>query len=609
MHPDSSAGSLEDSDGIGSSDHSHVPRSSDDFQEEKAELEWILAQPEISRSASLVRFLSFICSKYFEGELKEIREHTIAVQALGRKESTFDSHDDPIVRVTARTLRKKLQLIYHSDGRNRELQIVLPLGRYVPQFVHAADAGAGAALLTEGPNTELMPAEASFVSTESEIAGNDEDAASHERPSVKRTFTLLGQWRGLFKIAAMILLACVIFFGGYFLGRHGDQDQHPVRDSLKWGDPIWSDEFDGAAHQLPDSSKWGYDLEDQGGLANGDRVAFCSPADKRSKECDPHKPNAFQDGAGHLVLRAQKNANGTWTLVRLTTKAIKNFQYGRIEARMKLPVGAGLWPSFVMVGEDKDTVGWPACGSMDVVENVSLTPSSNGLGPTMIRATLHGPRYFGSNGLWHDFRLPNGGRVDDAGFHTYGIIWSPDMVQFYVDDPSNVYVVHDASELPEGGTWVFDHPFFLTLGLAVGGDWAGHPTAATPNPADMVVDFVRSYKIPRVQAPNIAWQQVPVKAGSSAASTISLRSPSYAGRVHLSCATDTPTTSCSLATSIVNFSDTLSQEDTITLSTSSFTERGRVVASPGRYKVTITATTISGDRSSLTVPFEVKSVE
>lgn len=149
------------------------------------------------------------------------------------------------------------------------------------------------------------------------------------------------------------------------------------------------------------------------------------------------------------MLRAERSANGSWTSARITTRGLKTFQYGRIEARMKLPVGTGLWPSFWMLGADFGTAGWPASGSVTIVENVSLTPRSNGLGPTMIRSTLHGARYFGGNGLWRDFKFPNNLRVDDGSFHTYGIIWSPGMIQFYVDDPANIFFVQDASDLPK----------------------------------------------------------------------------------------------------------------------------------------------------------------
>jgi beta-glucanase (GH16 family) len=608
MHLDAPVGGSEDSKVVVSAKEQRLTPTSQDFLEERVELEWALSHSEISRSASLVRFLTFICNKYFDGESKDIREQTIAVEALGRKASSFDSHADPIVRVTARTLRKKLQQLYEGDGQDRRLEIVLPLGHYVPRFVRRSAPVAESAFPAEAAPVEQVQKETAASRENIDPAAN-EGARSVERKTFKELLVFIASGPAVWKFASGLLAVTVIFLVGFLSGRHANQQPRPAREAFKWGDPVWSDEFDGAAQQLPDPSKWAYDLEDQGGVGNGEREVYCSADGGHSKECDPHHPNAFQDGAGHLVLRAERNANGVWTLAKLTTKDLKSFQYGRIEARMRFPVGTGLWPSFLMVGADKGTVGWPACGSVDIVENVSLTPGSNGLGPTMIRSTLHGPRYFGANGLWHDFRLPNGARVDDASFHTYGIIWSPEMIQFYVDDPANIYFVHDINELPEGGAWVFDHPFYLMINLAVGGDWAGNPDATTPKPADMLVDFVRVYKIPTIPAPRIDWQSVEIKAGSSAASAISLRALNYAGRVHLACSTDTPAATCSLAASVVNFSDTLSQEDTLTISTDSFTEKGRMVASPGRYEVTITATTMSGDRSQLTVPFEVKNGE
>ncbi len=575
-----------------------------DFVEERAELEWVLSHPEISRSANLVRFLSFICAKFFDGDSKDIREQTIATEALGRKPSSFDSHADPIVRVTARTLRKKLQTLYESDGKAHRLQIVLPLGHYVPQFVYRPAMPLDAATPIDAGSVE--GAETAAVAEGREVAAAESNAKITEP---RMAHTPFANWRVLSIAIAVSLAVAAVFSAGFYFGRQEHQPSHPSGEIFKWGDPAWSDEFDGTAQQLPDPTKWTYDLEDQAGIGEKEHEVYCGPTAAASKKCDPHHPNAFLDGMGHLVLRAQRNSTGMWTLVRVTTKGLKSFEYGRIEARMKLPVGKGLWPSFFMVGANKDQVGWPASGSVDIAENVSLTPGSNGLGPTMIRSTMHGPRYFGSNGLWHDFKLPNGARVDDGSFHTYGIIWSPGMVQFYFDDPANVYIVHDTGDLPEGGEWVFDHPFYLMMNLAVGGDWAGDSDATTPNPADILVDYVRAYKIPTVAAPSIEWQPVPVKAGSSAASTISLRAAGYAGRVHLACSTDTPTVACSLATSVLNFSDTLAQEDALTLSTNLFTEKGRVVASPGRYNVTITATTISGDHSELTRPFDVKNDE
>lgn len=568
------------------------PLPSDGFREEREELERILGHPEISRSTSLVRFLSFICNKYFEGQADEIREYSIAVEALGRKESSFDSHIDPIVRVTARSLRKKLRELYRTDCKDHPLQIVLPLGHYVPEFVRP---GADGALSAQPDETSLDAAEI-------------ENAAAGAAPA-----KILGlDRRVILKFALGFTVVAGVFFAGYFSGSRTGHNAQPAAQAFKWGDPAWSDEFDGAAQQLPDPSKWTYDTgshDEMGnqGWGNREVETYCSPRGANPSGCDPRRPNAFLDGSGHLVVRAERIAGGNWTSARITTRGLKDFQYGRIEARMKLPVGAGLWPAFWMLGSNYLATGWPASGSVTIAENVSLTQRTNGVGPTVIRSTLHGPRYFGGNGLWHDFKLPNGGRVDDGNFHTYGIIWSPGMIQFYVDDPANIFFVRDANDLPEGGEWVFDRPFFLVMNLAVGGDWPGNPDATTPNPSEMLVDYVRIYKIPTVSAPAIQWQPVQVVAGSSEASVIALRAQSYSGRIHLSCSIEPATATCELATSVVDFSNTLSQDDSLTISTVSFTDKGRVAAPPGRYKMTITATTISGDRSLLTVPFEVKN--
>jgi beta-glucanase (GH16 family) len=585
----------------------NVPASPSNFKEEREELEQVISHPKISRSTSLVKFLSFICNKYFDGESNEIREHTIAVEALGRKESNFDSQADPIVRVTARALRNKLREFYDNEGESHPLQIVLPLGHYIPQFVRREDrveeveTPAGSAFIHTDSTESAHPRESLITSAwKRDVHGEESQAAA----AAWFTWT---KWRTMWKPGLIVLSLSAVFLAGFFFGRRVDEHSPVISDSFKWGDPVWSDEFDGPAQHSPDASKWTFDTGNQEGWGNQEVETYCSPASGNMKNCDPHRPNAFLDGSGHLVLRAQKNPDGAWTSARITTRGLKNFQYGRIEARMKLPVGAGLWPAFWMLGENFDKVGWPSSGSVDIVENVSVTSAGNGLGPYMIRSTVHGPRYSKGNGFWHDFKLPNGARVDDASFHTYGVIWSPGMIQFYVDDPANIFFIEDASDVPEGGEWVFDHPFYILMNLAVGGIWPGDPDATTPNPADVLVDYVRVYKIPTVPAPSIQWEPVQVKAGASVASSISLRARSNSGHVYLACSTEPATARCTLATSVVDFTNTLSQEDILIISTDSFTNSGRMVASPGRYKLTITATTISGDRSQLTIPFEVKN--
>ncbi|MGC9197674.1 MAG: glycoside hydrolase family 16 protein [Acidobacteriaceae bacterium] len=573
-----------------------APPPLDPFLEERRELQRVLDHPEFRRSMNLVRFLSYICEKYFEGKAEEIREYSIAVEALGRRESNFDSHVDPIVRVTARSLRKKLNELYATDSQLSPLRIVLPLGHYVPEFVRI---GSEANEMVDSPT---------------QATSGETPALPRNRPAwwLRRiTSQLEVSPRPLLRVSLALLAAAGIFMAGYFWGMHGVQLRPPAVTGLQWGNPVWADEFNGPSGQLPDPAKWDYDtgnydqLGNQG-WGNGELETYCS-ANSVLFGCDPLHPNAFLDGDGHLVLRAERTTEGKWTSARISTIRTRAFQYGRIEARMKMPMGKGLWPAFWMLGTDFRSVGWPASGSVSIAENVGLTARSNGLGPSMIRSTLHGPHYSGANGLWCDFKLPNGGRVDDGGFHTYGIIWSPGMMQFYVDDPANVFFVRDSDDLPADSKWVFDHPFFLVMNLAVGGDWASPPDLTTPNPSDLVVDYVRVYNIPKVAAPAIQWHPVTVSAGSSEASVISLQAKEYSSHVHLACSVVPTTATCTLASTVVDFSNTLSQADSVTISTHHFSDQGVSVAPPGRYHLTITATTISGDRSQLTAPFDVQA--
>jgi beta-glucanase (GH16 family) len=261
------------------------------------------------------------------------------------------------------------------------------------------------------------------------------------------------------------------------------------RKSSAWS-LAWSDEFDGPAGAAPDASKWTYDLGGDG-FGNQELETYCAPG-SAAAPCDPAHPNAVMDGRGHLVISAVKNADGKWTSARLKTFGLKDFQYGRVEARMRLPYGAGLWPAFWLLGTDIPTVGWPSCGEIDIMENVP-GDVPGGLGADTIKSTLHGPGYSGVNGYGRTVKFPGGGRVDDE-YHVYGAIWSPGKIEFYLDDPSNVFFVASRAGIPAGTKWVFDHPFFVIMNLAVGGSWPKDPKPETPNPANMLVDYVRVYR-------------------------------------------------------------------------------------------------------------------
>jgi beta-glucanase (GH16 family) len=354
-----------------------------------------------------------------------------------------------------------------------------------------------------------------------------------------------------------------------------------VGNAQTWG-LTWSDEFNGPANSQISSANWQYDT----GILNVNDEAeyYCAPG-SNTPPCVASNPNAYIDGNGHLVIQAiQINSSvapysGSWTSARLKTETLQNFQYGRLESSMTLPVGAGLWPAYWALGNNIDSVGWPASGEMDFMENV---PASSGLGPTKIQSTIHGGNssnscYCGANGMGLPYTFPgsdpNG--PDVTTFHSYGAIWSYNMVQFYVDDPTNIFFVRTASDIPAGFTWDFNHPFFLLLNLAVGGtgSWPGAPSSSTPNPALMVVDYVRYYQPSVIAGPSMNGSPISVQAGSVGSSTISLTSTSGTGRVYLSCTTTAPNATCAINSGdpmdqyTVDFSNSASGTATVNVTT------------------------------------------
>ncbi len=245
---------------------------------------------------------------------------------------------------------------------------------------------------------------------------------------------------------------------------------------------VWSDEFNGPPGAAPDPAKWRYDTGG-GGWGNKEEEVYCAPGSDVSP-CSRAAPNASLDGNGNLIIRAQRSA-GTWTSARLVTYPVATFKYGRFEARMKLPIGAGVWPAFWLLGANFKTGGWPRCGEIDIMEWVPQ------YGPSTTSSTIHGPVSIGK-GIGSQFTFPNGGRVDDADFHTYGVLWSENEMQFYRDDPAHTYFTITKRDDPPGD-WVFDHPFYILLNLAMGGAFPGKTDATTPNPSVLTVDYVRVY--------------------------------------------------------------------------------------------------------------------
>lgn len=260
------------------------------------------------------------------------------------------------------------------------------------------------------------------------------------------------------KVAIMLL----VFLSAY-CSREASQREYRL---------IWEDQFEGPKGDLPDSTKWRFDIGTDWGNAQ--------------LEYDTSRPeNVSLDGQGNLAIVARKeNYKGcSYTSARINTRGLFEYAYGRFEARIRLPIGKGIWPAFWLLGANFGEVGWPSCGEIDIMEY-------RGQEPGIIHGSLHGPGYSGGNAITKSYQLQGGKRFSDD-FHIFAIEWDPSSITWYVDDVA--YQTITQNDLPSGKKWVFDHPFFIILNVAVGGHFVGPPDASTVFPQTMLVDWVRVY--------------------------------------------------------------------------------------------------------------------
>jgi beta-glucanase (GH16 family) len=201
------------------------------------------------------------------------------------------------------------------------------------------------------------------------------------------------------------------------------------------------------------------------------------------------RPQNVRQEKGDLIIEAAKETytgqdkvTRDYTSARLKTAGLFSQTYGRFEARIKIPFGQGIWPAFWLLGDDISKVHWPACGEIDIMENVGFEPNK-------VHGSMHGPGYSGGNPLTGVYTLASGRFSDD--FHVFAIEWEPNVVRFYVDD--QLYQTRTPDDLPAGTRWVFAHPFFVLLNVAVGGNWPRNPDASTIFPQPMLVDYVRVF--------------------------------------------------------------------------------------------------------------------
>jgi len=313
--------------------------------------------------------------------------------------------------------------------------------------------------------------------------------------------------------------------------------------SVTWT-PQWCDEFNGSASSPIDHTKWAFDTGNLG--VNNELEIYCDPSSNASP-CSSAAPNAFIDGSGHLAIQARSPSANTFTSARLKTEGLHTFHAGRIEASLQFPSHAGLWPAFWLLGSQPG-VNWPTVGESDIMENWPGTSTIPGPGATGNCSTVHTAVTAG-NGKGKCFTFPSGQQVDTA-FHIYGQIWSVNMIQYYIDDPTQPYFVVTASDLPTGDTWPFSNPanpFFLIINIAVGGTLGAPTDANTGKQAPMLVDYVRQYAPSTVPAPQLTSSgNISVKAGATSgnSATVHLLGKLGSGRVAFGCTTTAPKASC-----------------------------------------------------------------
>ncbi len=234
-----------------------------------------------------------------------------------------------------------------------------------------------------------------------------------------------------------------------------------LRGQTTWS-LMWSDEFSG---NTLNSDNWNFDIgTGNWGWGNNELQYYTNS----------YQNLFLANGMLHIMAKQQSFGTSNYTSARINSSNKFNFTYGRLEARIKLPMGQGLWPAFWLLGQNINEVSWPACGEIDVMEHVNNNDYING--------TLHwnqnGHQYNGSTASF-----------DPDAFHQYMIEWDETKIQWFIDGIS-----FKTMNITSNNMSAFHQPFFVILNLAVGGLWPGSPDNTTVFPTEMLVDYVRYYQ-------------------------------------------------------------------------------------------------------------------
>ncbi|MBE0651772.1 MAG: glycoside hydrolase family 16 protein [Bacteroidales bacterium] len=233
---------------------------------------------------------------------------------------------------------------------------------------------------------------------------------------------------------------------------------------------VWHDEFN---EKSLDTTQWNYVINGNGGGNNELQYYTNSPENVYLKD-------------GHLYIVALKKSykGKLYTSARIDTKGKEDFKYGRFEMRAKIPVGRGTWPAFWLLGQDIGKVGWPACGEVDIMEEVGFDPLWN-------HGSIHTPSSYGSTVNTSKIKVPD----SHSKFHIYGVTWTPNKISFFIDNPEKPYYTYNP-KIKNASTWPFNKPLFIILNLAIGGNWGGKMGIDNSTfPTTMEVDYVRVFQL------------------------------------------------------------------------------------------------------------------
>ena len=275
------------------------------------------------------------------------------------------------------------------------------------------------------------------------------------------------------KESYLILIKCFLLTVLLFVSFSCSNDE--TQTVVNFTELVIQDEFD--TDGAPNPAIWGYDIGD-----GSDTQAGSGWGNNELQYYTDRTENVtVQNGVLIISAKEESFEGSNYTSARLLTKGKFEQKYGRFEARIRLPYGQGIWPAFWLLGDDSNANVWPNIGEIDIMEY-------RGQNPTTVLGTVHGPGYSAGESISKSFTLEND--RFDTGFHVFGIEWGPEYINYYVDD----VLYNQITPADVTGEWVFDHPFYIIINLAVGGSFVGSPNSETTFPQTMLVDYVRVYQ-------------------------------------------------------------------------------------------------------------------